>query len=86
MFSEGLQIKSRKVNIGFVPKRGETLSTGLFKLKQKNGFKGCKDVVFSVPCARCGPRYLGETGQYFCERRKQHQHGIRNKKTTNVFL
>ena len=32
-FSEGLKRKLRKVNIGFVPKRGETLYTGLCKLK-----------------------------------------------------
>ena len=33
----------------------------------------------------CDVRYLGETGQHFCERRKQHERDIRNKKMTNVF-
>jgi hypothetical protein len=28
----------------------------------------CKDVVYSVPCGDCGVRYIGETGQHFCER------------------
>ena len=49
-FSEGLQQKLRKVNIGFVPKRGETLYTSLCKLKKKIGFEEVKDVVYSVPC------------------------------------
>ena len=84
-FSEGLQRKLRKVNIGFVPKRGETLYTGLCKLKQKVCFEDCKDVVSSVPCAECGLRCLGETGQHFCERRKQHERDIKNRKTTNGF-
>ena len=49
-FSEGLQRKLRKVNIGFVPKRERgTLYTSLCKLKQKMGFVDCKDVVYSVP-------------------------------------
>ena len=80
-FSEGLQRKLRKVNIGFVPKTGETLYTSLCKLKQKIGFEEVKDVVYSVPCGGCGLRYLGETGQHCCERRRQHERDISNKKT-----
>ena len=50
----------------------------------KIGFEEVKDVVYSVPCGGCGLRYLGETGQHFCERR-QHERDISNKKTSNVF-
>ena len=30
-------------------------------------------------------KYIGETGQHFCQRAKQHQSDIKNKKTTNGF-
>ena len=53
------------MDIGFVPEKGETLYASLCKLKQKNGFEDCKDVVHSVPCVGCGLRYLGETGGIF---------------------
>ena len=72
-FSESLQRKLRKVQIGFVPKKRETLYTQLCKLKQKVNFEDCKDVVYSVPCVKCGLRYMGETGQHFNDRRKQHE-------------
>ena len=53
-FTEGLQRRLRKLNIGFVPKRRETIYTNLCKLKQKVEFEGCKDVIYSVPCKKCG--------------------------------
>ena len=28
-------------------------------------------------------RYLGETGQHFCDRRKQHERDVKNKKSTS---
>ena len=82
-FSESLQRKLRKVQIGFVPKKRETLYTQLCKLKQKVNFEDCKDVVYSVPCVKCGLRYMGETGQHFNDRRKQHERDVRNKKSTS---
>ena len=53
------------------------------KLKQRVDFEECKDVVHSVPCMKCDLRYLGETGQHFCERMKQHERDVRNKKSTS---
>ena len=42
-------------------------------------------MVYYVPCGGCGLRYLGETGQHFCERRRYHERDINNKKTSNGF-
>jgi len=38
-------------------------------------------VVYSVPCVKCGLRYLGKTGQHFCDRKKQHKRDVKNKKS-----
>ena len=65
-FSEGLQRKLRKVKIGFVAMKKETMYTNLCKLKQSVDFEECKDVVYSIPCMKCDLRYLGETGPHFC--------------------
>ena len=39
-----------------------------------------KDLVYSVPCGTCGVRYVGETGQHYCDRKSQHQREVKNKK------
>ena len=49
VFSEGLQRRLRRLGIGFVPKREETMYTNLCKLKQKVKFEDQKDVIYSVP-------------------------------------
>ena len=72
-FSEGLQRKLRKLQIGLVPKKQDTIYSNLCKLKQKGDWVECKYVIYSVPCKKCGVRYIGETGQHFCQRTKQHQ-------------
>ena len=84
-FTEGVQRILRKLNIGYVPKRGETIYTNLCKLKKKVEFEDCKDVIYSVPCKKCRVRYIGETGQHFCQRREQHKGDIRNNKESNGF-
>ena len=84
-FSEGLQRRLRRLQIGLVPRREETLYTNLCKLKQKADFVESKDVIYSIPCKECGVRYTGETGQHFCQRVAQHQRDIRNKKDSNGF-
>ena len=61
-FSEGLQRKLRKLQVGLVPKSGETLYSNLCKLKQRREWEECKDVVYSVPCGDCGVHYIGELG------------------------
>ena len=58
-FSEGLQQKLRKLNIGVVPKKGETLYSHLCKLKQKKEKDESKDVVYSIPCDTSRVRYVG---------------------------
>ena len=85
-FSEGLQRKLRKLQVGFVPKNGETIYSHLCKLKQRREREERKDVVFSIPCMDCGVCYVGETGQYFCERRTPHQRDIKNGKITDGFF
>ena len=84
-FSEGLQRRLRRLQVGLVPKTGDTIYSHLCKLKEKSERQECKDVVYSVPCGECGVRYIGETGQHFCERRSQHQRDIASGKTTNGF-
>jgi len=83
-FSEGLGKKLRKLGIGYVPKRGETIYTNVCKLKQKVELENWKDVVYSVQCETCGLCYIGETGQHFCDRRDQHKRDINQKKTSNA--
>ena len=47
-FSEGLGRKLRRLGIGYVPKRGETIYTNVCKLKQKVELENWKNVVYSV--------------------------------------
>ena len=47
--------------------------------------KHAKIVIYWNPCKTCGIRYIGETGQHFCDRRSQHQRDVRNSKKTNGF-
>ena len=84
-FSEGLQRRLRRLQIGLVPRKQETMYTNLCKLKQKVDFAECKDVIYSVPCKECKVRYTGETGQHFCQRVAQHQRDIRNRQASNGF-
>ena len=58
-FSEGLQRKLRRLQVGLVTKTGEMLYSNLCKLKQRTGREECKNVVYSVPCGDCGIRYIG---------------------------
>ena len=53
-FSEGLQRKLRRLQVGLVPKTGETLYSNLCKLKQRTEREECKNVVYSVPCGIVG--------------------------------
>ena len=82
-FSEGLQRKLRKFNAGYVTKKGEVLYTHLCKLKQKVELEDRKNVMYAVECETCVVQNVGETGQHYCDRRKQNQVDVKNKKTTN---
>ena len=63
--------------------RGVRLYIHLCKLKQRVELEDRKNVVYAVECKTCGIPYVGETGQHYCDRRRQHQVDVRNKKTTN---
>ena len=82
-FSEGLQRKLRRFKVGYVPKKGKTFYTHLCKLKQKVELEDRKNVIYAVECETCGVQYVGETGQHYCDQRKQHQGDVKTKKTTN---
>ena len=81
-FMEGLQRKLKKLNVGVIPKKGETLYSNLCKLKQnlKRDMEDRKDLVYLVPCGTCGVRYVWETGQHYCDRKSQHQREVKTKK------
>ena len=83
-FSEGLGRKLRRLGIGYVPKRGETIFTNVCKLKQKIELEDWKNVVYTIECETCGLHYIGETGQHFCDRRDQHNRDVKQKKSSNA--
>ena len=82
-FSESLQRKLKNFKIGYVPKRGETLYTKLCRLKQRVEPENWKNVVYAIECKTCRVHHVEETGQHYCDRRKQHQGDVKNKKPTN---
>jgi hypothetical protein len=82
-FSEGLQKKLKKLGIGFVPKKGITLYNHLCQLKQKKSNDQQKDDVYSIKCASCKMRYIGETSQFFGKRKYQHTNAVKRKVETN---
>jgi hypothetical protein len=85
-FTEGLQKKLAKFQIGVTPKKGITLYHHLCKLKPPIRAEDTKNVVYAIPCASCGKLYVGETAQKFSERRKQHNNDIKYQKPTNAFF
>ena len=82
-FSETLQRKLKRFQVGYVPKRGETLYNKLCRLKQTVELEDWKDVVYAIGCDTCGVHYVGEIGQHYYDRRRQHQGDVRNRKATN---
>ena len=42
--------------------------------------------MYSVPCGDCGVRYIGETGQHFCDIKTKHQTDIKSVNTTNGYF
>jgi hypothetical protein len=85
-FTEGLQKKLNKLQVGVTAKKGVTLYNHLCKLKPKPPIEQTKNVVYAIPCGTCGKWYIGETGQYFIERSKQHKGDIRSCKQTSAFF
>jgi hypothetical protein len=58
-------------------KKAETLQKQLSILKPKKPVEEKKDIVYAIRCKTCPLVYIGETGQKFNERKKQHQYGVR---------
>ena len=84
-FSEGLQRRLRRLQVGLVPKSGETIYSNVCRLKQRVDVDERKTVVYAVPCGDCGIHYFGETGQHFSDRRSQHQRAVKTGKTNGFF-
>ena len=82
-FSEKLQKDLKKLGIGFVMKKGETLKTKLCKLKPNTEKEDKKDVDYILSCQTCQMKYIGETSQQFKNRKYQHQKDVQNKNENN---
>ena len=39
--------------------------------------------MYAIECETCGVHYVEQTGQHFCEKRKQHERNVRNEKLTS---
>ena len=85
-FSEGLQRKLRRLQVGLVQKTGESLYSNLCKLKQRTEREECKNVVYSVPCGDCGIRYIGETGHHFVTREANIKGTLRIERRLMVYI
>jgi hypothetical protein len=85
-FSEKVQRCMKKLNIGYVMKCGETIQEKICHMKAPRSFEEKKDVVYAIGCKTCGLRYIGETGQKFTEREKQHQSDVRRGVQTNAIF
>jgi hypothetical protein len=86
-FTEKLQKKLRKINVGFVMKRDQTLQSRLCRsMKPPVLEKDRKDVVYSIGCKSCELEYVGETSKTTIERRKQHMSDVRRKIQTNAIF
>ena len=82
-FSEKLQKDLKKLNVGYVMKKGRTIGSVLMHLKPQRAQTETKDIVYGIQCSTCKKMYIGETGQKMCQRRKQHQSDVRRKIKTN---
>ena len=71
------------MEVGFVMKKGKTLQSELCKLKPKKDSDEKKNVIYNIKCKTWDKRYIGETGQQFKTRRKQHQADVKNKSEKN---
>jgi hypothetical protein len=82
-FSENLQRKLKRVNVGYVFKRGDTIQNHLVQRKIPIQKEEKKNVIYAIGCKSCNFYYVGETSQHFATRRSQHQADVRNKNPKN---
>jgi hypothetical protein len=84
-FSEMVQRQLKKINIGFVPQKGLTIQSLVCNLKPSTPPERDKNVIYGLKCSSCNLWYIGETGQRFETRRKQHQGDVRRGVSSNAF-
>jgi hypothetical protein len=82
-FTEKLEKELRKLNIGWVMKKDQTIFSLICNMKEKTPKDQIKDVVYAFECKNCEKIYIGETSQPIIERRKQHMRDVRNGVLTN---
>jgi hypothetical protein len=82
-FTEKLQKDLSNLNIGFVMKKTQTISSLLCRTKSRKKREEDKDNVYLIKCESCQKPYVGETSQTFQERCKQHKRDVRNGNETN---
>ena len=85
-FTEGLQRSLRKLNIGVVPKKGETLYSHVCKLKQKKEKDEHKDVIYSVPCGTLWCQVCGGDWTALLRQKKSASEGYKEQKDDKWFL
>jgi hypothetical protein len=82
-FSEKLQKALKEMKIGVVMKRTDTIGSRICNMKAEIGKEKSKDIVYWIECETCEKPYIGETSQFFSERRNQHQRDIKNGSENN---
>ena len=85
-FTENLQKKLRRFNIGMVHKKGDTIKQIICHTKQKVPKMQQKNRVYRFDCRECKSWYIGETGQKMEKRTYQHQNDVKNGRETNAIF
>ena len=84
-FSERLSRELRHINIGvtYTFSKGKTLYNSFCKLKPPCSQDMRKNVIYCLGCKYCSQIYLGETQQWYPNRKHQHQYAVKNQSPTN---
>ena len=85
-FSERIQRELRKHNVGWVMKRGQSISSKVQELKTPSKIFEQKGVIYKIGCQNCEAIYIGETGQTLSKRIMQHKADVRQRKKTNAMF
>jgi len=71
------------INIGVTFSKGKTLYNSFCKLKPPCSQDMRKNVIYCLGCKSCSQIYLGETQQWYPDRKYQHQYAVKNQSPTN---
>ena len=77
-FSERLSRELRRINIGVTFSKGKTLYNSFCKLKPPCSQDMRKNVIYCLGCKSCSQIYLGETQQWYPDRKYQQQYAVKN--------